>query len=72
MVSLHVPQTPETKGMIGEGEIRAMKPGACLINASRGNVVDLEALAAAIRDGHLAGAAVDVFPRNPHRPGKNW
>ena len=46
--------------MIGEGEIRAMKPGACLINASRGNVVDLEALAAAIRDGHLAGAAVDV------------
>lgn len=70
VVSLHVPQTPETKGMIGEEEIRAMKPGACLINASRGNVVDLEALAAAIRDGHLAGAAVDVFPREPASAGE--
>lgn len=65
VVSLHVPQTPETKGMMGEKEIRAMKRGAHLINASRGNVVDLDALAAAIKDGHIAGAAVDVFPKEP-------
>jgi D-3-phosphoglycerate dehydrogenase len=65
IVSLHVPETPETHGMIGENELRAMKPGACLINNSRGTVVDLEALARALADGHLAGAAVDVFPVEP-------
>jgi D-3-phosphoglycerate dehydrogenase len=65
IVSLHVPETPATAGMIGQAEIRAMKPGAYLINNSRGTVVDLEALAAALRDGHLAGAAVDVFPVEP-------
>lgn len=65
IVSLHVPETPATAGMIGEAEIRAMKPGAYLINNSRGTVVDLEALAGALRDGHLAGAAVDVFPVEP-------
>jgi D-3-phosphoglycerate dehydrogenase len=65
VVSLHVPETPATAGMIGQTEIRAMKPGAYLINNSRGTVVDLEALAGALRDGHLAGAAVDVFPVEP-------
>ena len=65
VVSLHVPETARTAGMIGEAEIRAMKPGAYLINNSRGTVVDLDALAAALRDGHLAGAAVDVFPVEP-------
>ena len=65
IVSLHVPETPATAGMIGESEIRAMKPGAYLINNSRGTVVDLDALAGALRDGHLAGAAVDVFPVEP-------
>ena len=65
IVSLHVPETPATAGMIGEAEIRAMKPGAYLINNSRGTVVDLDALAGALRDGHLAGAAVDVFPVEP-------
>lgn len=65
VVSLHVPETPATAGMIGAAEIRAMKPGAYLINNSRGTVVDLEALATALRDGHLAGAAVDVFPVEP-------
>jgi D-3-phosphoglycerate dehydrogenase len=65
IVSLHVPETPATAGMIGEAEIRAMKPGAYLINHSRGTVVDLDALAGALRDGHLAGAAVDVFPVEP-------
>ncbi|MDB5513045.1 MAG: D-isomer specific 2-hydroxyacid dehydrogenase NAD-binding [Enterovirga sp.] len=65
VVSLHVPETPATHGMIGEAEIRAMKKGAYLINNSRGTVVDLDALAAALRDGHLRGAAIDVFPAEP-------
>jgi len=65
VVSLHVPETPATQGMIGEREIRAMKPGAYLINNARGTVVDLDALARALRDGHLRGAAVDVFPVEP-------
>jgi D-3-phosphoglycerate dehydrogenase len=65
VVTMHVPQTPETQDMIGEREIRLMKPGACFINNSRGTIVDLNALAAALRDKHLAGAAVDVFPSEP-------
>ncbi|GGC67629.1 phosphoglycerate dehydrogenase [Chelatococcus reniformis] len=65
VVSLHVPDTLATRGMIGEAQIRGMKPGAYLINNARGHVVDLEALAAAVRDGHLAGTAIDVFPREP-------
>src|ERR1700744_1392284 len=65
VVSLHVPETPETFNMIGAQELRLMKPGACLINNSRGTVVDLDALASALRDGHLAGAALDVFPVEP-------
>lgn len=65
VVSLHVPETPATHMMIGENEIRAMKKGAYLINNARGTVVDLDALAAALKDGHLAGAAVDVFPKEP-------
>ena len=65
IVTLHVPETPATSGMIGEAELRCMKRGACLINNSRGTVVDLEALARALRDGHLAGAAIDVFPVEP-------
>jgi D-3-phosphoglycerate dehydrogenase len=65
IVSLHVPETPRTHRMIGETEIRAMRKGAILINNSRGTVVDLDALAAALRDGHIGGAAVDVFPVEP-------
>jgi D-3-phosphoglycerate dehydrogenase len=65
IVTLHVPETPETRMMIGERELRAMKPGAFLINNARGTVVDLEALARVLRDGHLRGAAVDVFPSEP-------
>lgn len=65
IVSLHVPETPETHNMIAERELRLMKPGSCLINNSRGTVVDLDALAGALRDGHLAGAAIDVFPVEP-------
>jgi D-3-phosphoglycerate dehydrogenase len=65
IVTLHVPQTSETAGMIGAQQIAGMRRGASLINASRGNVVDIEALADALRDGRIAGAAVDVFPKEP-------
>jgi D-3-phosphoglycerate dehydrogenase len=65
IVSLHVPETPQTAGMIGAEQIAMMRPGSYLINNSRGTVVDLDALAAALRSGHLAGAAVDVFPVEP-------
>jgi len=65
VVTLHVPETPATQGMIGEKQLRAMKKGAFLINNSRGTVVDLDALAQALRDGHLRGAAIDVFPVEP-------
>ncbi|MDR3418019.1 MAG: phosphoglycerate dehydrogenase [Nevskia sp.] len=65
VVSLHVPETPQTKDMIGAEEIGRMKKGAVLINASRGTVVDIPALADALQRKHLAGAAIDVFPVEP-------
>lgn len=64
-VTLHVPETPQTKDLIGARELAHMKPGAYLINASRGTVVVIPALAESIRNGHLAGAAIDVFPLEP-------
>ncbi|MGB0696312.1 MAG: phosphoglycerate dehydrogenase [Rhodospirillaceae bacterium] len=65
VVTLHVPATPETVDMIGGQEISRMKEGAVFINASRGNVVVIEALAQALQEGKLRGAAVDVFPKEP-------
>ena len=65
VVTLHVPETPATQLMIKHEQLAKMRAGAMLINASRGTVVDIDALAAALRDGHLAGAAVDVFPVEP-------
>ena len=65
IVTLHVPETAATKWMIGEKEIRAMKKGGILINAARGTVVEIDALAAALADKHLNGAAIDVFPVEP-------
>jgi D-3-phosphoglycerate dehydrogenase len=65
IVSLHVPETPATQWMIGAKEIAAMKPGAILINASRGTVVEIEPLAQALKDRKLLGAAIDVFPVEP-------
>jgi D-3-phosphoglycerate dehydrogenase len=65
VVSLHVPETAATQGMLGEEQIARMKAGALLINNSRGTVVDLDALAAALRTKKLAGAAIDVFPVEP-------
>jgi D-3-phosphoglycerate dehydrogenase len=65
VVTLHVPETAQTKWMIGAEQLAKMKPGAMLINAARGTVVDIDALAAALRSGHIGGAAIDVFPVEP-------
>lgn len=65
IVSIHLPLTPETRRLIGERELRMMKPGAILINPSRGEIVDEEALAKALREGWLGGAAVDVYSTEP-------
>jgi D-3-phosphoglycerate dehydrogenase / 2-oxoglutarate reductase len=65
VISLHVPETAQTKNMIGEAELALMKPGSVLINASRGTVVDINALTDALRSNKLAGAAIDVFPTEP-------
>ncbi len=65
IVTLHVPELPSTQWMIGAKEIAAMKPGAILINASRGTVVEIEPLAEALKAGKLLGAAIDVFPTEP-------
>jgi len=64
-VTLHVPETPATMNMIAAPQLARMKRGGLLINASRGTVVDIDALAAALESGHLAGAAIDVFPVEP-------
>ncbi|RKP25292.1 hypothetical protein SYNPS1DRAFT_15870 [Syncephalis pseudoplumigaleata] len=71
-VTLHVPETPETKLMIGARELQLMRPGSYLINASRGTVVDIPALAEALRSGHLGGAAVDVYPSEPFKNGPGF
>jgi len=68
VVSLHVPETAETANMIGEREMALMKPSAVLINNARGTVLDIDALAEALRGKRLGGAAVDVFP---YEPGSN-
>lgn len=64
-VTLHTPLTPETRCLLGERELRLMKPGSYLINASRGAVVDEAALIKALQSGHLAGAGLDVFDPEP-------
>lgn len=68
VVSLHVVLTPETRGLLGPRELGLMKPSAVLVNTSRGGTVDEAALAQAIDSGRLAGAAIDVFAREPVEP----
>ena len=68
VVSLHVPLLPETQNLIGAAELSRMKPGAVLIQASRGGIVDEAALAASLTSGHLGGAAVDVYATEPPAP----
>lgn len=72
VVSLHVPETPETVGLIGAAEVAAMRRGAILINNARGRVVDLDAVAEGLRSGQLLGTAVDVFPEEPKRNGERF
>lgn len=65
VITLHVPETAQTQNMIGANQLARMKKGSKLINAARGTVVDIEALAEALKSEHLSGAAIDVFPREP-------
>jgi D-3-phosphoglycerate dehydrogenase len=65
VVTLHVPETPLTQGMMGRAQFARMKPGAMFVNASRGTVVDIDAAADALESGQLGGAAFDVFPVEP-------
>jgi D-3-phosphoglycerate dehydrogenase len=72
VVTLHVPQTAQTQNMIGADQLARMKKGAKLINAARGTVVDIDALAAALQSKHLSGAAIDVFPVEPKTEGEEF
>jgi D-3-phosphoglycerate dehydrogenase / 2-oxoglutarate reductase len=69
IVTLHVPETPQTKNLIHKNNLKNFKKGAVLINYARGNVVDLEALARSIKEGRIGGAAVDVYPLEPEKNG---
>ena len=69
IISLHVPELPSTKNLINKNLLKSFKPGSILINYARGEVVELDALAKALADGHLGGAAIDVFPWEPEKNG---
>jgi D-3-phosphoglycerate dehydrogenase / 2-oxoglutarate reductase len=69
VVSLHAPATPATEGMVDEAFLAGMRPDALLVNTARGALVDERALVAALDAGHIAGAAVDVYQREPAAPG---
>jgi phosphoglycerate dehydrogenase-like enzyme len=65
VITLHVPLLPATRGLIGERQLAAMKPGAILLQASRGGIVDEAALVRSLQSGHLGGAAIDVYADEP-------
>jgi phosphoglycerate dehydrogenase-like enzyme len=65
VITLHLPLLPATQGLVGESQFAAMKPGAILIQASRGGIVDEAALAHSLNSGHLGGAAIDVYSNEP-------
>jgi D-3-phosphoglycerate dehydrogenase len=72
VVTCHVPEAPDTRGLIGATEISKMRDGAVLLNASRGTVVDIDALVDGLRSGRIGGAALDVFPREPKSAGERF
>ena len=72
VVTIHVPETPQTHRMIGAEQLTLMKSGARLINASRGTVVEIDALVAALKSEHIGGAALDVFPSEPKTSGDEF
>ena len=72
IVSLHVPETASTKNLINKNVLKSFKKGAILINYARGEVVDLEALAKALKEDQLSGAAIDVFPWEPQKNGDRF
>lgn len=69
IVTLHVPETPQTRNMINKAVLKQFRKGAILLNYARGEVVDIQALAKALEDGQLGGAAIDVFPWEPEKNG---
>ncbi len=72
IVTLHVPETAQTKNLINKTNIRQFKKGSILLNYARGEVVDLDSLSKALRDEHLSGAAIDVFPWEPEKNGDRF
>jgi D-3-phosphoglycerate dehydrogenase len=72
IISLHVPETSQTKNLISKEVIKQIKQGAILINYARGEVVDLDALAVAIKNKHISGAAIDVYPLEPEKNGDKF
>src|SRR5882724_85322 len=72
VVTLHVPETPQTKNLINKNNLKFFKKGSILLNYARGEVVDLEALSKAIMDGHISGAAIDVYPWEPEKNGDHF
>lgn len=72
IITLHVPEHKSTENMMNKDSLNLMKQGSILLNYARGNVVDIDALAAVINNGHLSGAAIDVFPQEPEKNGATF
>ncbi len=72
IITYHVPETPQTKGMVDERALSNMKSGVRIINYARGSIIDIDALTHALDSGHVAGAALDVFPEEPEQNGETF